>query len=119
MGRIMIVDDSSFMVGSLKYIVEHAGHEVVGTAKEGGEGLVLYKKLKPDLVTLDILMKGKDGITTLKEIMKLDPKAKVIMVSASGLDEIKEEAHKLGASGFIVKPFKQNQIIDEIQRLLG
>ncbi|MCJ7821347.1 MAG: response regulator [Bacteroidales bacterium] len=119
MGRIIIVDDASFMIGSLKYMVENAGHEVVGTAKEGGEALNLYKKLKPDLVTLDILMKGKDGISTLKAIMKLDPGAKVIMVSALGLDDTKKEASELGASGYIVKPFKQKQIIDEIQRVLG
>lgn len=119
MAKILIVDDSAFMRGSLKYIAENAGHEVVGMANDGAEGLELYKKLKPDLVTLDILMKGMDGISGLKAIRSEDPKAKVIMVTAIGQEEKQEEARKLGASGYIRKPFKQDEISSEIKRVLG
>jgi len=118
MAKIMIVDDASFMRGSLKFIVENAGHNVVGTAKDGSEALALYRELKPDLVTLDILMAGTDGLWALKAIRKEDPGAKVIMVTALGQEEKQEEAQKLGAVGYIRKPFKRQEIADEIERAL-
>jgi two-component system, chemotaxis family, chemotaxis protein CheY len=119
MARILIVDDASFMRGSLKYIAEHAGHEVVGVAKDGREGLELYRKLRPDLVTMDILMKGTDGLSALASIMKEDPGAKIIMVTALGQEERQEEARRLGASGYIRKPFQQREIMDEMKRVLS
>ncbi len=119
MATILIVDDASFMRGSLKYIVEGAGHRVVGTAKDGQEALKLCGKLKPDIVTLDILMDGMDGLTALKAIKKENSGAKAIMVTALGQEEKQEEAFKLGASGYIRKPFKQTQIVEEIERVLG
>ena len=70
MAKILIVDDAAFMRGSLKYIVEGAGHSVVGMAKDGQEALKLCGKLKPDIVTLDILMSGMDGLTALEAITK-------------------------------------------------
>jgi len=119
MATILIVDDAAFMRGSLKYIVEGAGHSVIGTAKEGQEALKLCGKLKPDIVTLDILMGGMDGLTALEAIRKESSGAKVIMVTALGQEEKQEEAFKLGASGYIRKPFKQTEIVDEIRRVLG
>ena len=119
MATILIVDDASFMRGSLKYIVEGAGHNVVGMAKDGQEALELYRKLKPDVVTLDILMGGMDGLSALKAIMKENPGAKVIMVTALGQEEKQEEARKLGACGYIRKPFKQTEIVNEIKWVMG
>ena len=119
MATILIVDDAAFMRGSLKYIVEGAGHSVVGMAKDGQEALKLYRKLKPDIVTLDILMGGMDGLTALEAIKKEASGAKVVMVTALGQEEKQEEAFKLGASGYIRKPFKQTEIVDEIRRVLG
>src|SRR4051812_26674557 len=84
MARILIADNASFMRSCLKYIFENAGHQVIGMAKGGQEALELYGQLKPDLVTLDILMEGMDGIAALGHIMKEDPKARVIMVTALG-----------------------------------
>lgn len=118
MATVLIVDDASFMRGSLRHIVGSAGHEVLGEAKDGKEALDLYKKLKPDLVTLDILMRGMDGITGLEAIMREDPAAKVIMVTALGQEEKQAEAHGLGASGYIRKPFKVKDITEEIERVL-
>jgi two-component system chemotaxis response regulator CheY len=82
MARLLIVDDASFMRGSLKYIAEMSGHEVVGEGKDGKEALRLYKELRPDLVTMDILMGKTDGLWALEAIMKEYPEAKVIMVTA-------------------------------------
>ena len=119
MARIVIADNASFMRSCLKYIVENAGHEVVGMAKGGQEAVDLYGKLLPDLVTLDILMEGMDGITALRSIMKEHPQAKAIMVSALGQDQIQEEARKIGCSGYIRKPFKPDEIVLEVNRVLG
>ncbi len=119
MAHIVVVDDASFMRGSLKFIIESSGHEVVGTGKNGTEALELYKKLKPDLITLDILMKGIDGLAALKAIREYDPEAKVIMVTALGQEEKQRQAAELGAAGYIRKPFKQSEIIDEIEKALG
>ncbi len=119
MATILITDDAAFMRGSLKYIVEGAGHSVVGTAKDGQEALELYRKLKPDVVTLDILMRGLDGLSALEAIRKEDKTAKVIMVTALGQEEKQAEALKLGASGYIRKPFKQTDIVNEIKHVLG
>jgi len=107
------------MRGSLKFIVENAGHEVLGMAKDGKEALELYRKLRPDVVTLDILMRGTDGLAALEAIVTKDPGAKVIMVTALGQEEKQEEARRLGACGYIRKPFKQTEIVDEIERILA
>src|SRR5437660_448457 len=117
MAKILIADDASFMRGSLKYIVEGAGHEVIGMAKEGREALQLYRELKPDLLTLDIMMRGMDGLSALEAIIKEDPMAKVIIVSALGQEKKQEEAGKLGASGYIRKPFQPTEITEEIQKV--
>lgn len=119
MAKIMIVDDASFMRSSLKFIVEKNGHTVVGAAADGKEAIVLYPKLAPDIVTLDILMREMDGITTLKALLKQDPNAKVIMVTAIGQESKQEEAKKLGAVGYIRKPFKPEDINEEIDKVLG
>ena len=119
MATIMIVDDSAFMRGSLKYIVESAGHNVVGTANDGKEALKLCRKLKPDIVTLDILMSGMDGLSALEAIKKESSGTKVIIVSALGQEEKQKEAYELGALGYIRKPFKQTEIVDEIRRVLA
>ena len=119
MAKVIIADDASFMRGSLKFILESAGHEVVGLAKDGKEALELYIKLKPDLVLLDILMAGMDGFLSLKGIMKENPSAKVMMVTALGHEAKRKEATDLGASGFVKKPFTREEIIAEVERVIG
>lgn len=119
MARILIVDDAAFMRGSLEFILRNAGHEVAGLCKDGGEALNKFRELKPDIVTMDILMKGMDGLTALKAIKEQSPDAKVVMITALGQESKEKEAESLGASGYIKKPFKQEQIIEEINRVLG
>lgn len=119
MATILIVDDAAFMRGSLKFITENAGHQVVGMARDGGEALNLYRQCKPDVVTLDILMTGQDGLSALQTIRDEDPAARVIMVTALGQEEKEQEARKLGAVGYIRKPFKQSEITDTIASVLS
>ena len=117
MANILIVDDASFMRSSLKFIVESAGHEVVGLATNGEEAVGMFEKHRPDIVTLDILMSGGDGISALRKIMKSDPGARVIMISAMGHEEKQKEAKDLGAAGFIRKPFNAEAILAEIEKI--
>lgn len=119
MANILVVDNASFMRSSLKYICEQAGHKVVGMAPDGREAIRLYKELKPDLVTMDILMEEMDGIQALEAIRKDDPAARVVMVTALGQEAKQEEAKRLGAAGYIRKPFKADEITKEIERVMG
>jgi two-component system, chemotaxis family, chemotaxis protein CheY len=119
MTRVLIVDDAGFMRGSLKYIIETAGYEVVGQGKDGREAIELFEKLKPDLVTLDILMDGMDGLSALAGIKKLNPDTKVIMITALGQEEKQNQAREAGANGYIRKPFKQDEVVNEIKRVIG
>lgn len=119
MATILIADDAAFIRRTLRFIVEGAGHKVTGEANDAIEVVQMYKDLKPDIVTLDIMMKTTNGITALKEILAYDPKAKVIMVSAMGIENQREECMKLGASGFIRKPFNNDEIIADIRKILS
>ena len=117
MKRILIVDDAAFMRLSLKTILEKNGFEVVGEAENGLIGVKKYKELSPDLVTLDITMPEMDGITALKEIMKIDSNAKVIIVSAMGQEGHVREAVMCGAKSFIVKPFTSEHVVKALMAI--
>ena len=118
MAKILIVDDSKTSRRFLKDMLASAGHEVVAEAVNGQEGIDKYFQYMPDLVTMDITMPGKDGITALSEIIERDAKAKIIMVTAAGQKSNMIEALKRGASDFIQKPFEANVIIDVIKKVL-
>ena len=117
MARVLIVDDAAFMRISIKNMLTKNGYEVVGEAENGLVGIDMYKDLHPDIVTMDITMPELSGLEALKEITKLDPQAKVVMVSAMGQEAMVREAIVSGAKGFIVKPFKEEGIIAAIKKL--
>ena len=115
--RVMVVDDALFMRNMLKDIFVRAGHDVVAEAENGEIALELYQELKPDLVTMDIVMPKKSGIEALQEIMALDASACVVMVSALGQDSLVLEAVESGAKDFIVKPFKKEKVLEIVNRV--
>jgi len=115
--RVLIVDDAAFMRMMLKDIVIKAGFEVAGEAANGREAVEKYKELKPDIVTMDITMPEMDGITAIKEIMKIDPNAKIIVCSAMGQQAMVIEAIKAGAKDFIVKPFQPSRVVEALQKV--
>lgn len=117
MKRVLIVDDAAFMRITLKTMLEKNGFEVVGEAANGLEGVKKYGELKPDAVTMDITMPELDGVSALREIKKLDPNAKVVMISAMGQESMVKESIIAGASGFLVKPFKEEAVIKAIGNL--
>jgi two-component system chemotaxis response regulator CheY len=117
MKRVLIVDDALVMRLMLKDLLEKNGYEVVGEAKNGFECIELFKELNPDLVTLDIAMPECDGLQALKELKKINPEAKVVMISALGQKIQVLEAIKNGASDFIVKPFDDENVIKTISNV--
>lgn len=119
MARILVVDDSKFMRMTLKNMIEGAEHTVVGEADDDNSAVIKYKELKPDLVTMDIIMPIDSGIKAVKEIIQFDPEAKIIMVSAMGQDEVIKEALDLGAKAFVVKPVKPQELKKAIEAAVG
>jgi two-component system chemotaxis response regulator CheY len=119
MARILVVDDAAFMRKMVTDALTKGGHEVIGEAGNGAEAVEQYQTLKPDLTTLDITMPEKDGLSALKDIMALDPSAKVIMCSALGQESKVLESIKLGAKDFVVKPFQADRVLDAVGKALG
>lgn|SRR5690606_27768960 len=116
---ILIVDDAAFMRMMIKDILVKNGYNVVGEAENGNVAVEKYKELNPDLVTMDITMPEKDGITALKEIREYDPNAKVIMCSAMGQQAMVIDAIQAGAKDFIVKPFQADRVLEAVSKALS
>jgi len=117
--RVLIVDDAQFTRNMLKNIIGKIEQiEVIGEASNGVEAISLYKKLNPDLVTMDLVMPEKGGIEATEEILKINSKALIVVVSALGQEALVLEAAKKGAKDFIQKPFKTEQIIEVMDRIL-
>src|SRR4030043_2387949 len=110
MATILIVDDAKFMRTLVKDALVPAGHEIIGEAENGNEAIELFKKVKPDLVTMDITMREKDGIEAAEEILTLDPSARIIMVTALGQENLLTKAIRIGVKDFVVKPFPPERL---------
>src|SRR3954465_15120241 len=119
MARILVVDDAAFMRRMVIDVLQNGGHEIVGEAGNGNEALARFQELKPDVTTLDITMPEKDGLTALREIIAVDPGAKVVMCSALGQESKVLESIKLGAKDFVVKPFQADRVLSAIEKALG
>ncbi len=117
--KILIVDDSRMMRIMLRNILEGAGYEIVGEAESGTEALVKYSLLKPDLMLLDIILPEIEGNVVLGRVLKQNPDAKVLIISAVGQRLLVDKALKSGAAGYIVKPFNSEDVIREVRRILG
>ena len=116
---ILVVDDAVFARVQIKKAVRELDYaEVIGEASNGNEALALYKDLKPDLITMDLIMPEKGGIETIEEIMKIDKSAIILVVSAAGQEHMVMEATEKGAKDFIQKPVKKEELLRIINRLL-
>ena len=118
MARVLIADDASFMRQMIREIIEAEGHEVVGEASDGDEVVAEFKRLHPDVTTMDIVMPRRSGIDAVKGIIELDAGACVVMCSALGQETLVQEAMAAGARDFIVKPFKPDVVIATIEKVL-
>lgn len=117
--RVLVVDDALFMRHMIKKILMDMGHEIVGEAADGHEACELYESLKPDLVTLDLVMPKKGGLEALAEIREKDPHAKVVVISALDQRQPLMDALKLGAADYVVKPFEKDRVEEAINRVIA
>ena len=117
--RVLIVDDAVFMRNMIKDIFSAGGFEVVGEAANGLEAVDKYRDLSPDLTTMDIVMPFKSGIEATREIVGTIRAAVVVMCSALGQEALVMEAIEAGASDFIVKPFKAEDVLSVVKKVLG
>lgn len=122
MAKVLVVDDALFMRRMIADILKKEGVEICGEAENGKEAIEKYKELKPDMVTMDIVMpkiEEIDGIGAVREIMKIDPQAKIIMVSAMGQHSLVVDAIQAGAKDFVTKPFQPSRVVEAYKRVLG
>lgn len=118
MAKILLVDDSKTSRKILRGILEDNGHDIIGEAVNGEDGILKFKELQPDITTMDITMPLLDGLEALKRIMEYDKNAKIIMITAAGQKEKMVDALKYGAAEFLTKPFELDQISDTIDKVL-
>jgi two-component system chemotaxis response regulator CheY len=123
MANFLIVDDANIMRLRLRRIIENLGHHVVAEAETAYDAIAEYKKHKDniDVVTMDITMPKKnmikDGIEAVREIMKIDKDAKIIMITSHGEEEKVIEAVRAGALNYILKPFKEDKLKETFEKM--
>ena len=119
MTKIMIVEDSSLMIAVISNFIKKEGkdYEII-SAHSGEEAIKMYDEHNPNLVFMDIKMPGMDGITALEHIRKTDKNAKIVMCTSLKEPEQEERAKKAGCSGYIMKPFSRQDILDAIKENL-
>lgn len=119
MSKILLVDDAAFMRMILKTSLTKAGYTNIVEASDGLDAIEVYKKENPDMVFLDITMPNMNGLESLKRIKEYDKSAKIVMCSAMGQETMVVEALKSGAKDFIVKPFKEQRVVNAVKQLIG
>jgi len=117
--RVLIVDDAVFMRNTLKEIFTSNGFEIAGEASNGVEAIEKFRELKPAIATMDIVMPFKNGIEATREILREDSAAVIIICSALGQESLVTEAIEAGATDFIVKPFKTENVIQVAKKALA
>ena len=116
--RVLVTDDAVVMRMMIKNILVKNGYEV-HEAENGYDAVQKYKSLRPDAVTLDMVMPEMDGIAALKSIMADDPAAKIIMCTSMGQQPLVVEAIQAGAKSFIMKPFQPPKILEALEKVFN
>lgn len=117
--RILVVDDSKLARTLVKNALVDAGFEVIGEAANGREAADMYFKLKPDVVTMDVIMPDVDGPTAAKEILGKEPKARIIMVTSLNQQAIETDMKQAGVHSILTKPFEPKALVASIQSAMG
>jgi two-component system chemotaxis response regulator CheY len=117
MKRLLVVDDALFMRKMIRGVAAEAGWEVAGEAANGEEAIALYERLKPDLVTMDLVMPLMGGLEALRRIRESDPEAQIIVVTALDQKQALMDSIRDGALDFIVKPFERERLLNLLRKL--
>lgn len=116
--RILVADDADFMYEMLENLIDKNRFEVVGYAADGEEAVRKFKELTPDLITMDILMPRMNGIRSIKEIRRANPRARILVISALSDPDLIKEAMTAGASDYITKPFSVSDLKARISKVI-
>lgn len=118
--RVLVVDDNEVVRRALKGVISHdEGLLVIGEASSGTSALESIKALQPDLVCLDIMLPGVDGLTVLRQVRQEYPAMRVVLITGQATAEVVAQARELGAHGFVVKPFNAAKVLKTIHAALG
>ena len=116
--RIMVVDDSRVVYAEMCKMLEGSEFEIVSFCRGGEEALEQYEQVKPDLVTMDIVMPGMDGLEACEEMLTRWPDAKVFMVSSMAYEDMINRAAAMGAKSFLFKPFTREELLQGLRGAL-
>lgn len=116
--RIMVVDDSRLVRVQLEDVLAGTEYEVAAYCRSGEEAIQQYTEVAPDLVTMDIIMQGMDGLDAAEIILKRDPNARIVMISSLAYDDTFARAQAIGTKGFVDKPFHQEQLLKVFEEAL-
>jgi two-component system chemotaxis response regulator CheY len=117
MKTLLIIDDSPFIAMEIKNIVSERGYEVVGHSRNGEEGIRKYDELRPDYVTIDIIMPGIDGIETAQKIREIDADAKIVMLSSLCDEETMKELEAAGLKYIVEKPIDADALMETVNSI--
>lgn len=114
--RVMIVDDSRVIEIMMAKLLEDSNFEVAAYCQNGESAIDKYTEVMPDVVTMDIIMPGMDGLETARAIIEDHPEARIVMVSSLAYEDAQAEAEAIGAKGFVYKPFEREQLIEALEK---
>jgi len=117
--RVMVVDDSRIQEVQIRNLLEDSEYEVAAYCRSGEDALAAYGDIMPDVVTMDIIMPGMDGLETANALLEVYPEARIIMVSSLAYDDTFEEAQRIGAKGFLDKPFARDQLLEALDKAMA
>lgn len=116
--KVLIVDDSVFAIATIRKVLENMpDFEVVGEALDGRSAYKKAKTLEPDLITLDNILPDTIGTKLIKPLKKINPEGKILIVSAIQQASVTKEALELGADGYLVKPFRDDELKEQLQAI--
>jgi len=116
---VLIVDDSHATRKNIRNMLERNGYVVVGEAEDGEDAILMNEVLKPDLITMDIIMKKVNGIKATTKIKNESPSTKVVMITQAAKPSLVQESIRCGASNFIIKPFEENALMSALKRIFA
>lgn len=116
--RVMVVDDSKITELQIRKLLEGTEFEVAAYCRDGEEAIARYDEVQPDVVTMDIIMPGIDGLETAQVLMYEHDKAKIVIVSSLGDDDTLQEIYGIGAQGVVFKPLRREALLDALKKAL-
>ena len=119
MVKIMIVDDSNYLRATLRAAFEKAGYEVIAEASNGTEAVETYAKVRPDVVTMDIVMPETNGLQAISQIMQFDKEARIVVITALGHEPMVRKALSFGALNFVIKPADTDEVLQAVDSVVS